>query len=143
MKRKAKVAFIVSDYHQAIAQAMESAALEETKRHELVAVGPFRVTGSYEVPLLAQTLLARKDIEAVVVLGFIEKGETLHGHVMGQVVSEKLLALSLTAKKPVGIGIIGPGATLEQAQTRKVGYAQAAVKVIARGLLELKRAKKK
>jgi len=49
-----------------------------------------RVPGAYETPLVAKKLLARKDVDALVVLGFIERGETLHGEVMGHVVHRAL-----------------------------------------------------
>jgi 6,7-dimethyl-8-ribityllumazine synthase len=87
-----------------------------------------RVTGCYEVPLAAKRLIARQDVDALVVLGYIEKGETLHGVVMGHVVHSALMELSLAHDKPIGLGIIGPGATLAQAEERKDGYARAAVR---------------
>jgi 6,7-dimethyl-8-ribityllumazine synthase len=136
------IAIIVADYHQAIASAMEASALDEAKRLKMKVQNTYRVTGSYEVPLLAQVLLKRKNIDALVVLGFIEKGETLHGEVMGNTVSQSLIQLSLQEKKPIGLGIIGPGATLAQAEKRKVGYAKAAVAVLARVIPVLQSAKK-
>ena len=63
-------------------------------------------------------------IDLVVVLGYIEKGETLHGEVMGHVVQRALIDLQLKYRKPIGLGIIGPGATTEQAESRKTGYAE-------------------
>ena len=57
--------------------------------------------------------------DAVVVLGHIERGETLHGEVMGHVVQHALVQLQFKYRKPVGVGIIGPGATAEQADVRK------------------------
>ena len=56
--------------------------------------------------------------DGLVVLGYIERGETLHGEVMGHVVHTALVQLQLKYRKPVGIGIIGPGATAEQAQAQ-------------------------
>jgi 6,7-dimethyl-8-ribityllumazine synthase len=67
-----------------------------------------------------------------VVLGFIERGQTQHGEVMGHVVHRALVDLELKHRKPVGIGIIGPGATSEQAEKRKVDYARAAVRAALR-----------
>jgi 6,7-dimethyl-8-ribityllumazine synthase len=61
------------------------------------------------------------------VLGFIEKGETLHGENMGHVVHRTLMELQLERRKPKGLGIIGPGATPEQAEARKERYAKDAV----------------
>ena len=98
-----------------------------------------RVAGSYEVGLIVDRLLANPKIDAVVVLGYIERGETLHGEVMGHVVHNALQQLQLQYKKPVGIGIIGPGATPEQAQVRKEGAARGAVSAVVRSLTELEK----
>ena len=89
------------------------------------------VPGSYEAPLAAQSLLAKSDIDAVVVLGYIEKGSTLHGQEMGSTVSTLLKQLELDFSKPVGMGIIGPGATAEQAAVR-VSYAGNATRAAVR-----------
>ena len=70
--------------------------------------------GSYEMPLIADVLLGREDVDALVVLGYIERGETLHGEVMGNVVHAALVQLQLKHRKPMGLGVIGPGATPEQ-----------------------------
>ncbi|GHP05035.1 hypothetical protein PPROV_000378700 [Pycnococcus provasolii] len=89
------------------------------------------VPGSYEAPLAATTLIARNDIDAVIILGYIEKGSTLHGQEMGATVSTLMKQIELQYEKPVGMGIIGPGATAEQAESR-VGYAGNAVRAAVR-----------
>jgi 6,7-dimethyl-8-ribityllumazine synthase len=53
---------------------------------------------------------------------------------MGHVVHAALVQLQLRYRKPAGIGIIGPGATLEQAATRKEPYARAAVRAMLASL---------
>jgi 6,7-dimethyl-8-ribityllumazine synthase len=83
-----------------------------------------------EKPLAAKRLLARDDIDAVVVLGIIERGETAHGRVMGQAVIQTLINLQLETNKPVGIGILGPEILPEQIPPRLGPYAQAAVRAV-------------
>ena len=79
--------------------------------------------------VVAALQIAREsDVDCLVVLGYIERGETQHGEVMGHVVHQTLVDLELKYRKPVGIGIIGPGASLAQAENRKAGYARAAVR---------------
>ena len=53
---------------------------------------------------------------------------------MGHVVHAALVELSLAHRTPIGIGIIGPGATEAQALIRKESYAAAAVRAAARML---------
>jgi 6,7-dimethyl-8-ribityllumazine synthase len=86
------------------------------------------VPGCYELPFVANLAFQRSDCDFLVAVGYIERGETLHGEVMGHVVSRALVDLSLKHEKPIGLGIIGPGATLDQANKRKEEYARAAVR---------------
>ena len=95
------------------------------------------IAGSYEVPLVLDAVLQDSQVDGAVVLGYIDKGETLHGEVMGQVVFRTILDLELKYQKPVGMGIIGPGATPEQAEARKETAARGAVKAVLRSLATL------
>jgi len=69
----------------------------------------------------------RESIEGAVVLGIIENGKTQHGVVMGHAVTKSLIDLQLASMKPVGFGIIGPGAKPEQIEERLLPYAENAV----------------
>lgn len=84
------------------------------------------VPGTYEAALPMRTMLAHEAIDAVVIVGYIEKGSTLHGQEMGSTMSLLFKQMELDFGKPVGMGIIGPGATAEQAASR-VAYAGARV----------------
>ncbi len=132
-KRPARMAIVAAEFNRPLIDVMVAAALDEAKRQgALVALEPLRVPGCYETPLVASCVIARKDVDAVVVLGYIERGETQHGEVMGHVVQAALVQLAIEHGKPVGIGIIGPGATAEQAEVRKESYARAAVRAALR-----------
>jgi len=129
-----RIAFLVAEFHRSLVDTMLWVAANEAKELGLKVVRTVRVTGSYETPLVAKKLLARRDVDALVVLGFIERGETLHGEVMGHVVHRALIELSLAHDKPVGLGLIGPGATKKQAEARKKTSARAAVRAVVRSL---------
>jgi 6,7-dimethyl-8-ribityllumazine synthase len=122
------VAIVAGQFHREIATAMVEAAAAAIKEAGAQLIETLWVAGSYETPLAVQTLLRDPGVDVVVVLGYIERGETLHGEVMGHVVHRALVELSLRYEKPVGMGIIGPGATAEQAHARKIAYARAAVR---------------
>ncbi|HKQ71982.1 MAG TPA: 6,7-dimethyl-8-ribityllumazine synthase [Polyangiaceae bacterium] len=134
--RPLSIAVVLADFNPRIAETMLEAAraeiLDAEARLALSAV--IRVPGCYETPAVVDRLLAKPTQGAVVVLGYIERGETLHGQVMGAVVHAKLVDLAIAHKKPVGLGIIGPGATLEQAEKRTIGHARAAVRAVLRSL---------
>jgi 6,7-dimethyl-8-ribityllumazine synthase len=135
-KKNFHIVFVVAQFHKDIADVMVSAAQQEVKAHGAVLKEIVRVPGCFEIPLAAKRLLMKKIIDAVVVLGYIEKGETLHGEVMGHVVHHALMGLQLDAMKPIGFGIIGPGATEKQARARMKGTAQAAVRAALSQVVE-------
>lgn len=127
-----RIVIVAAEFNKELVQFMIDTAQKELASAGAVLVQVARVAGSYEVPLMADIHLSREGVDAVVVLGYIERGETLHGEVMGHVVHQALVDLQLKYRKPIGIGIIGPGATLEQAQQRKGSSAVAAVQAALR-----------
>lgn len=124
--KKIRVALVVAQFHKEIAEAMLLTATETVKGAGGLLGEVVYVPGCFEMPLAVKRLLSRKTVDAVVVLGPIEKGETLHGEVMGHVVLSALMTLQLAADKPIGFGIIGPGATEKQSRLRMKGAAQGA-----------------
>jgi 6,7-dimethyl-8-ribityllumazine synthase len=128
------LAIIAADFHATLTDAMIAAAEDAADRAGARIVLTLRVPGCYETPLVAEQVLRRRDVAGVVVLGCIERGETLHGDVMGHVVHRALIEASLRHEKPVGLGIIGPGATPKQAEARKESSPRAAVRAVMRAL---------
>jgi 6,7-dimethyl-8-ribityllumazine synthase len=127
-----KIAIIAAEFNADLMEGMIEAATQETRDAGATLVRVLRIPGCYEAPLIAKLQLELEEIDALVVLGFIERGETLHGEVMGHVVHAALVRLELKYRKPIGLGIIGPGATQEQAEERKSEYARAAVRAALR-----------
>ena len=84
-----------------------------------------------ESPLALDRLLQREDINGAIVLGIIEKGETDHGMVMGQSVTKAVIELQIKHGKPIGLGIIGPGAEPKHIEPRLEPHARAAVGAVA------------
>ena len=76
------------------------------------------VSGCYDMPLIINELLKRRDVDAVITLGAIIKGETKHDEVIANSVAKSFIDLSLKYRKPVILGIGGPDMTLQQARDR-------------------------
>lgn len=126
MPQKIRIAVVIGIFHKAIAKAMLEKIRQKVKELNAELIEVMEIPGSYEAPLAAKRLLEREDVDCIAVTGFIEKGETLHGEHIGLVVSRLLKELELHYNKPVGMGIIGPGATKQQAK-RRLDYGSAAV----------------
>src|SRR6266403_4962416 len=127
-----RITIIAAEFNSELMEGMIEAATQEAQDAGATLVRVLRVPGCYEAPLIAKLQLAHDEVDALVVLGFIERGETLHGEVMGNVVHAALVRLELKYHKPIGLGIMGPGATQEQAEERKSDYARAAVRAALR-----------
>lgn len=129
-KKKIHVGIVAAQFHKEIADTMIAEAVAGMEEGGGIVGELVRVPGCFEIPPAAKKLLSKKSINAIVVLGYIEKGETLHGEVMGHVVHHALMQLQLEYDKPIGFGIIGPGATEAQARKRMKSAARNATRVL-------------
>ena len=121
------IAIVAGSYHKESVERMVEKAREVASDNNLIVEEVSWVPGSMEVPLQIKRLFLRESIEGAVVLGIIENGETKHGLVMGQAVIDSLLNLQLASMKPIGFGIIGPGAKPEHIDDRLLPYAENAM----------------
>nr|WP_294566712.1 6,7-dimethyl-8-ribityllumazine synthase [uncultured Rhodopila sp.] len=127
---KLRIAIVAGLFHTDHIDIMLAAAKAAAAEYNVDVTDIVRVPGSYEKPLAVKRLLQRSTVDAVVVLGIIERGETAHGRVMGQTVSDALVRLQLEFMKPVGIGILGPEIEPVQFASRREKYAADAVAAV-------------
>ena len=125
------VAIVAGSYHKDKVELMVEIVKSLSAENDLLIEETCWVPGSMELPLQIKRLLLRESIEGVIVLGIIEKGETDHGLVMGQAVTKSIIDLQLLSMKPIGFGIIGPGAEEEQITQRIQAHAKQAVLAVA------------
>ena len=123
-----KIAAVCGSFHKIEVEAMLEYALDEAKKHSIEISQIIWVPGSMEVPLALNRVIANYD--AAICLGIIEKGETLHGSAMGNAVIKSVVDLQLTHNKPIGLGIIGPGAEAHHIEPRLEPHARAAVNAV-------------
>ena len=121
------IAIVAGSFHKDLVDKMVDEARKTASENNLIVEEVSWVPGSMEVPLQLKRLLIRESIEGAVVLGIIEKGETDHGLVMGQAITKGIIDLQLASMKPIGYGIIGPGAESEHIRERLLPYARKAV----------------
>ena len=126
-----KIAIVCGSFHQTEVQKMLDWATDEASEHGLTVEEVAWVPGAMEVPLALNRLLSRDDIDGAACLGIIEKGQTQHGLAMGQAVIKSIIDLQLIWNKPVGLGIIGPGAEPEHIEPRLEPHARASISAIA------------
>ena len=125
------IVIVAGSYHKESVEMMVEKARKIAEDNDLIVEEISWVPGSMEVPLQIKRLFLRDSIDGAVVLGIIENGETKHGLVMGQAVTKALIDLQLASMKPIGLGIIGPGAKSEQIEKRLLPYAEKAVLAVS------------
>ena len=96
-----------------------------------------KVPGAFDMPLVVDTLLQKKDVDAVVTLGAIIKGQTKHDEVIAHSTAQSLIQLSLKYQKPVSLGISGPGMQERHAYARIRPVAERAVEAVVKISSEL------
>ncbi|MCO6498886.1 MAG: 6,7-dimethyl-8-ribityllumazine synthase [Vicingus serpentipes] len=78
------------------------------------------IPGSFELPLAAQSLLEKKQLDAIICLGSVIQGETKHFDFVCEAVSQGIKDVSLKYNKPVIFGVLTDN-TLQQAIDRSGG----------------------
>ncbi len=125
------IAIVCGSFHKEEIERMLAYATEQASIEGFTVSEVVWVPGSMEVPLALDRLLSRDDIVGAACLGIIEKGETQHGLAMGQAVTKAVVDLQISYNKPIGLGIIGPGAEPHHIEPRIEPHARAAVSAIS------------
>ena len=129
-----KLAIVVSDFNREITSRMRKKAEQRAKELNAQLIKIVEVPGAFEIPLAVRRMIEDKNVQGIVTLGAIVKGDTSHDQVIAQAIANELLRLSVEYKKPVSLGIIGPNATWNQAIKRADEYALRAVDSVFRML---------
>jgi len=105
------VAIVASLFNREVVDRMVERALARARERGVQVSAVVRVPGAYEIPLAAQRLLERGDVDGVVAIGAVIKGETLHDEAIMAAACSGLMDIALRAGKPVGLGITGPASS--------------------------------
>ena len=133
---------MVSEFNEEVTSRMLSVAEEKANLMKLKITYTCKVPGAYDMPIIVDSLLSKKNIDAVVTLGAIIKGQTKHDEVISHSAAKSLTDLSLQYKKPVSLGISGPGMQERHAYARIRPVAERAVEAVVKISKELKRIEK-
>ena len=133
---KIRLAIVVSEFNKEITNEMLRTAISHSKKLEMDIKKICHVPGTFDMPLVVEKLLKNEQIDVVVTLGAVIKGETGHDQVIANNTARLLSNLSLKYQKPVTLGITGPDMTFEQALARTkivpLRAVNAAVKMVIR-----------
>lgn len=113
-----RVAIVVSEFNKDITLQMLNTAINQAQKVNVELRYVCYVPGSFDMPLMIEELLKRKDIDAAITIGAIIRGETRHDNIVAENAARLIADLSLKYGKPVSLGISGPDMTIEQARDR-------------------------
>src|SRR5437867_7585326 len=85
------------------------------------------VPGTFDMPLFIEELIKKKDVDAIVTLGSVIKGDTAHDKLIANTAARFIAELSIKHQKPVSLGVTGPRMTLKQARNRISSVSNRAV----------------
>lgn len=103
-----KYAIVVARFNHFITDRLVEGCLDALKRHEVKDEEIFivRVPGAFEIPLVAKKLVKKEDIDAVICLGAVIRGDTPHFDYVCAEVSKGVASVGLESEKPVIFGVV-------------------------------------
>ena len=106
--RGLRFAIVLSRFHESWGERLLAGALTSLRRHGAAEANLLvvRVPGSFELPLVAQRLAAAGRHDAIIALGVIIRGETLHDRLVATEVARGLGAAGRGTGVPVTFGVI-------------------------------------
>ena len=126
-----KIAIVVSDFNSEVTAPMLHRAIQHATSLKAEITHTAHVFGIYDMPTVVKRLLQRHDVDAVVMIGAVIKGETQHDEVIAHAIANIAAQLAVQFDKPVALGITGPGMTDDQAAAR-IDNAKNAVEAVVR-----------
>ena len=116
-----RFAIVVSRFNPEITAGLLAGAREALIEADVQAedVIVLRVPGAFELPLVAQRLAESGQFDAVICLGCLIKGDTMHFEYIAEAVSQGLSRVALDSGVPVAFGVLTTNSAeeaLERAQ---------------------------
>ena len=117
--RGRKIGIVVANFNGFVTRRLLDGCLKELLARGVreTDITVARVPGSLEIPLVALRLAKKKNIHAVICLGAVIRGETLHFDLVAKGAAQGIARAAFVSGKPVIFGVLATD-TVEQANTR-------------------------
>ncbi len=119
-----KIALLASRFNEFVTAKLVEGALDCLVRHgaDSKSLTLVKVPGSFELPQVAAKLAAQGGYDAIVALGCLIRGETMHYDLIASEATKGLAQVGLSSGVPVTFGVLTCD-TMEQAIDRAGGKA--------------------
>lgn len=106
--KKVRIGIVVAEWNQHITHALMNGALDLLKNMGVKEknIHVKFVPGSFELPLGAQWLIEKTDVDAVLTLGCVIQGETRHFDFICDACAHGVMNLALASSRPVVFGVL-------------------------------------
>jgi len=101
---------VVAEWNAHITHALYEGCYDTLLKHGARAdqIHTVQVPGSFELPAGARMLNGQKNLDALICLGCVIKGETSHNEYINSAVAQGLVNLSIATGKPFIFGVLTP-----------------------------------
>ena len=103
-----KYAIICSRFNEFIVSKLLDGAIDALKRHGVKddEIQILWVPGAFEIPVIAKKCADKSDIDAVICLGAVIRGSTIHYELVSNEVAKGIAQIGIQTGKPVTFGVI-------------------------------------
>ncbi|MBD79843.1 MAG: 6,7-dimethyl-8-ribityllumazine synthase [Crocinitomicaceae bacterium] len=117
-----KFAIVASEWNEEITNGLLNGAYSTLLKHRAIEsnIVVHRVPGSFELPLGAQLFLEKGNVDSVICIGSVIRGETAHFDYVCEAVSQGVKDVSLKYGKPVIFGVLTDD-NIQQSRDRSGG----------------------
>jgi 6,7-dimethyl-8-ribityllumazine synthase len=114
-----KLGIVVSRWHDLINSKLLEGALDAVERHggKLENVEVAYIPGSFELPLMCKKMAESKKYDAIIAIGTVIRGQTLHFDLIANEAVKGISSASLHTGVPISLGVLTTD-SLEQAFER-------------------------
>ena len=134
-----KIGIIVSEFNSKYTNSLLKGCLNRLKEHQIDQEDIFQVfvPGSFEIPIMAKIILSKKEIDILIVIGCVIRGQTYHFEAIVEGVVQGIQKVSIEKGKPIIFGVLTTN-TRQQAIDRSgdnknnkgIEFADSAIKLI-------------
>jgi 6,7-dimethyl-8-ribityllumazine synthase len=120
--RRLRIAIVASRFNETISKRLVEGALHALKQHGVAEddVSLAWVAGAFEIPVVARRVASSREVDAVVAIGVVIRGETAHFEYVAGNAATGVASASLETGVPISFGVLTPETT-EQAAERAGG----------------------
>ena len=101
---KFKICIVISTYNSDITEKLYLNAKEELDKSSLKKIDIVKVPGSFEIPVVISKLAKKYD--GFIAIGCVIKGETANFDLISKAITNGIMEISISQKKPIGNAII-------------------------------------